>query len=73
MTIKDFKKVYTGDYEIYTQRDGYPVLLYSNYNTWLSEFQDDTFLEDVEIFNLYVDADPPSYRPFAVIQIESFY
>lgn len=73
MTIKDFKRIYTGNYDIYLIKDGeYPELLYSSYYSWLSLYDNDKFFENAEILNLYVEVDPPSHTPIVVIQIETY-
>ena len=73
MTIKDFKRIYTGNYDIYLVKDGeYQELLYSSYHSWLSLYDNDKFFENAEILNLYVEADPPFYTPVVVIQIETY-
>ena len=75
MTIKDFKRIYTGNYDIYLIKDGeyeYPELLYSSYYSWLSLYDNHKFFENAEILNLYAEADPPSYTPVVVIQIETY-
>lgn len=74
MTIKDFKRIYTGNYDIYLIKDNseYPELLYSSYYSWLSLYDNDKFFENAEIFNLYVEIDQPSHTPVVVIQIETY-